>query len=120
MPKTSDIIWQNAQHQVLFNILDEINTSAACNTLFHRLRDYSENHFSIEERYMLELGFPGREEHIRAHNNFRSELEQLLESGQPDSLSRELIATFLTHWLRSHVFGLDKKLEAFILNSDVK
>ena len=120
MRKTSDIIWQDAQHQVLFSILDEVNTSGACNTVFHRLKDYSENHFSIEERYMAELDYPGRDEQVRAHNNFRCEVEQLLEGGQPDSLSRELIATFLTQWLRSHVFGSDKQLEAFILQSDVK
>ena len=118
--KTSDIIWQDAQHQVLFGILDQINTSGAGSTVFHRLKDYSENHFSLEERYMAELNYPDREEHIRAHNRFRSEVLELLESGHPDRVSREIIATFLTEWLNRHIFGTDKKLEKFILQSNAK
>lgn len=120
MRKTSEIIWQDAQHQVLFSILDQINTTGASDAVFHRLKDYSENHFSIEERYMIELDYPGREEHIQAHNRFRSEVVLLLEGGHPDSLSREIIATFLNEWLNRHIFGTDKKLEKFILSSRVK
>jgi hemerythrin len=118
--KTSDIIWQDAQHQVLFSILDQINASGASNAVFLRLKDYSENHFSLEERYMVELNYPGRDEHVRAHDRFRSEVVQLLESGNPDALSREIIATFLTEWLNRHIFGTDKKLEEFILKSHAK
>ena len=120
MRKTSDIIWQDAQHQVLFSILDQINTSGASTAVFHRLKDYSENHFSLEERYMIELDYPDRDEHVRAHNRFRSEVIELLDSGQLDLESREIIATFLTEWLNRHIFGTDKKLEEFILRSHAK
>ena len=120
MRKTSDIIWQDAQHQVLFELLDQVKTPEANSRVLYRLRDYSESHFSIEERYMIELDYPGREQHIKAHNLFRLEVEQLLSKGEPDALFREIIATFLTRWLTSHVFGTDKKLEAFILQSGAK
>ena len=32
----------------------------------------------------------------------------------------EIIATFLTEWLTRHVFGIDKKLEDYILHSSAK
>lgn len=37
-----------------------------------------------------------------------------------DLISRQLIATFLREWLKRHIFGIDKPLEAFLLAADVK
>ena len=39
---------------------------------------------------------------------------------EPDALDREIIATFLTEWLKRHVFGIDKALEKFLVESDLK
>ncbi|MFT4614118.1 MAG: hemerythrin [Bacteroidia bacterium] len=118
MLKTSDIIWQDAQHQVLFEILDLIKQPGSVSRVIIRLRDYTETHFEFEERYMLALDFPDREEHVHAHNQFRREIDLLLKGGEPDAQFRELIATFLSQWLRRHVFDADKKLEAYILDAD--
>jgi len=121
MRKTSNIIWQDAQHQVLFEILDLIKDPGADSEVLYRLKDYTENHFALEELYMAEIEFPGREAHIESHNRFRQEIDQLLGGGRdPDALFREIIATFLTEWLTRHVFGVDKELEDFIQQSDIK
>ena len=121
MRKTSDVIWQDAQHQVLFEILDLIKEPGSDSHVLYRLRDYTETHFALEEQYMVRLDFPGRDEHIQAHDRFREEIEQLVEEGEePDAQFREIIATFLTEWLKRHVFGIDKELEIFILQSSAK
>ena len=121
MRKTSDVIWQDAQHQVLFEILDLIKEPGSDNHVLYRLRDYTETHFALEEQYMVRLDFPGRDEHIQAHDRFREEIEQLVgEDEVPDAQFREIIATFLTEWLKRHVFGIDKELETFILQSSAK
>lgn len=121
MRKTSNIIWQDAQHQVLFEILDLIKDTGVDSQVLYKLRDYTENHFALEEQYMLEIGFPGREVHVESHDRFRKEIDQLMGEGQEfDALSRDIIATFLTEWLTCHVFGIDKELEDFIMRSDVK
>lgn len=120
MLKTSEIIWQDAQHQVLFDILDLIKQPGSDRQVIVKLRDYTDTHFEMEERYMLSLGFPGIDEHVRAHERFRREIGILLEGEEPDDQFRELISTFLTEWLRRHVFGTDKALESFIMNSDAK
>ena len=117
MRKTSDLIWQDAQHQELFHTLDLIKRPGSDGNVLFKLKDYTENHFSLEERYMVELDYPGRDAHIRAHNLFRIEIVQLIECRQPDALVRELMATYLTEWLKRHVFGIDKELEDFILRS---
>ena len=121
MRKTSDIIWQDAQHQVLFEILDLIKKPVSDRLVLEKLQDYTENHFALEELYMLQLGYPGREEHVRAHERFRTEIADLLLGDQQhDAIFMEIIATFLTEWLTRHVFGIDKKLEDYILHSSAK
>jgi len=121
MRKTSDIIWQDAQHQVLFEILDLIKQPEADRQVLCRLEDYTRYHFELEEQYMARLEYPGTDAHIRAHDRFRQEITQLVSGSQPlDDRFREIIATFLTEWLTRHVFGIDKKLEDFILQSDLK
>ena len=121
MRKTSNIIWQDAQHQVLFDILDLLKESEDGSGVLRRLEEYTETHFALEELYMKELDFPGRAEHVRSHDRFRQEISQLVQQGQePDAVFREIIATFLTEWLTRHVFGIDKELEAFILQSEAR
>ena len=121
MRKTSDILWQDAQHQVLFEILDLIRKPGTDRQVFYKLKDYTENHFYLEECYMEALDYPGIEEHKAAHNGFRREVESLLTDGtEVDDQFMELIGTYLTEWLTRHVFGTDKKLEDFILQSGAK
>ncbi len=121
MRKTSELIWQDAQHQVLFEILDDIRDPEAGDEVLRRLRDYTETHFMLEERYMELLDYPGTEPHRRAHDRFREEIDDAIASTDPhDELFRTILSTFLTEWLKRHVFGIDKELEAFILGSSVK
>jgi len=121
MQKTSDIIWQDAQHQVLFELLDDIAEEGSPVMVLHQLEFYAESHFSIEEQYMDRLDYPGRSEHRKAHDRFRHELAQMIaDSGEHDQMSREVISTFLREWLKRHIFGIDKDLEDFILAADVK
>ncbi len=120
MRKTSDIIWQDAQHQVLFEILALIREPGRDPRVLQKLRDYTEHHFALEERYMELLDYPGRDEHVESHDRFRAEIAELFAAGEPDPVYMELVATFLTEWLTRHVFGTDKELEAFILQSAAK
>jgi len=120
-PKTSELIWQDAQHQVLFDLIDQIESRKGDFTVFVRLREYADSHFSLEEEYMDRLGYPDREAHIKAHHKFREELNTLVENAHTfdDSISASLSA-FLSEWLRRHIFGVDKKFEKFVLESDFK
>ncbi len=121
MRKTSELIWQDTQHQKLFQILDLLNSPGADREVLCRLVAYTEYHFELEEQYMLLLDFPGRDRHIGAHNRFREEISTLLQDeAELDAQFREIIATFLTEWLTRHVFGIDRELEAFVLESAAK
>ncbi|MDO8860473.1 hemerythrin family protein [Haliea sp. E1-2-M8] len=120
MKKTSAILWQDAQHQVLFEILDLIAQPDAGAEVLRQLHDYSENHFAMEEHYMLAMDYPRTTDHIRSHDQFREEISSLLSLQVDDPEFRAVVSTFLTEWLTRHVLGIDKDLEAFILASDLK
>ena len=121
MRKTSDIIWQDAQHQVLFDILDMISEPDSDVEVLRKLREYTEYHFSLEEVYMNNLKYPDMKEHIRAHDQFRAEINKLMQqSAAYDSAFKNIVHTFLTEWLTCHVFGIDKRLETFLQLSEVK
>ena len=79
MQKTSDIIWQDTQHQVLFTLIDQIKEEPFDPEILVRLKLYAEHHFILEETYMEILEYPHAEAHIEAHNRFREELSSMLE-----------------------------------------
>ena len=119
MRKTSDVIWQDTQHQVLFQLLDEVAAPGSATDVVERLKFYAENHFALEEEYMRLLEYPGRDAHVHAHDRFREELERMAVGLQDhDDISRQLISTFLREWLTRHIFGIDKELEDFLMASD--
>lgn len=121
MKKTSELIWQDKQHQILLELIDQIDDNIVNDSVFRRLHDYAENHFMLEEEYMRQLNYPAIGEHIAAHNKFRFELNNMLQSFHDyDNGFRQALAEFLRGWLKGHIFGIDKELEDFILKSDVK
>ncbi len=121
MEKTSDVLWQDTQHQTLFALLDDIACSDSEQHVLEQLSFYAESHFALEEAYMRDLGFHGFELHQAAQNKFRQELGQMLEPGQAhDAISRQIISTFLSEWLKRHIFGIDKELENFLLERGIQ
>jgi len=121
MQKTSDIIWQDTQHQALFTLIDQIKEVPFDPEVLPRLKLYAEHHFVIEETYMETLGYPYADEHIEAHNRFREELAAMLDTDPSMHLAlQESLSDFLYKWLKLHVLGIDKKLEDFVLKSSAK
>jgi hemerythrin len=121
MIKTSKLIWQDAQHQILFELIDQIREEPFDYEILGKLRLYAEHHFYLEEAYMIKLSYPQMESHKKAHDRFREELAELVEAQeQVDSELQEALYLFLSKWLKLHVFGIDKELEAFVLKSKIK
>ena len=121
MQKTSDIIWQDTQHQVLFDLIDQIKVVPFDPDILVRLKLYAEHHFTLEETYMEKLAYPGRDAHISAHDRFREELEAMLETDPTMHESLQIsLSDFLYKWLKLHVLGIDKQLEDFVLKSSSK
>jgi hemerythrin len=121
MQKTSDILWQDTQHQVLFELIEAIKQQPFDYDILIRLQLYAEHHFVLEEAYMEALNYPGREAHLRAHGRFRVELASMMNIDTTmTQLLQDTLSKFLYHWLKLHVLSIDKELEDFILRSKLK
>ncbi len=121
MKKTSDLIWQDTQHQALFELVDKIKEVPFDPDILIRLKLYAEHHFILEEAYMMQLSYPHIDEHVEAHDRFREELEAMLETDPTMHPALQVsLSDFLYKWLKLHVLGIDKKLEDFILKSSSK
>jgi hemerythrin-like metal-binding protein len=81
MQKTSDLIWQDTQHQALFELIDKIKEIPFDPDILIQLKLYAEHHFVLEETYMHALGYPHKDEHIEAHDRFREELAAMGNAG---------------------------------------
>ncbi len=82
------------------------------------LDDYIDKHFSYEEQYMSEIGYPDREAHIAMHreftkkyNNFKSELKA---TGVTSELAME-VQSYMGQWWMSHIKKEDKKYHLYII-----
>ena len=121
MIKTSDLIWQDTQHQVLFRLIDQIKEVPLDREILTKLKLYADHHFILEETYMEELNYPHAAAHILAHNRFREELAEMAEIDPGISqVLQDSLSDFLYRWLKLHVLGIDKKLEDFIMKSSSK
>ena len=80
MQKTSEVIWQDTQHQVLFELIDRIKEVPFDRDILTRLKLYAEHHFILEETYMRLLDYPQAQAHIEAHDRFREELAAMMGS----------------------------------------
>lgn len=116
------------QHRQLIDIMNELHDlrisgkaeQMAINILV-RLRKYTKDHFSYEERLFAQYGFAGAEEHKNQHADLVRELDKLIVKANAGNLfvSRELF-NFLKNWLEEHIMGTDMKYTAFLIGKGVR
>lgn len=119
--------WEKIQH-IGLPVLDEQHGKliALCNsliramtlgkgentlkTVFNELNDYTVYHFTDEERYMKEIGYPHLKEHQYLHavlikkvNDFR---DRLLYS----KVTPEEALAFLNNWIVTHIAEEDTRI----------
>jgi hemerythrin len=81
------------------------------------LLNYTEFHFSSEEKSMSETGYPGLENHKAKHEKLKGTLDNLIEDFNEDGITEilsEAIGTFLGNWLRNHIRDVDQAFAAFL------
>jgi hemerythrin len=92
-------------------------SSARVEELFAYLQDYAVAHFDSEERVMREAGYPGLQEHMMEHAEFRRRLASLVphweSEGESTALTVALLG-FLDHWLEVHVTTTDQRMGDFL------
>ncbi len=82
--------------------------------IFSVLVDYTDYHFTREEKVMEACGYPDLENHKKTHAELR---EQLLDSRtrymlNPNAELEEEVRDFLTNWLQDHILVKDMSYRA--------
>jgi hemerythrin len=81
------------------------------------LIDYTEAHFSTEEKYMTENNYAGLQEHRGKHDELRSTLSNLVKDFEEEGVTprlAEAIDSFLGNWLLQHIKEIDTKFGSFV------
>ncbi len=91
------------------------------------LADYTDFHFSTEEKLMKRVGYPEFDAHKEQHTWFIAEVNNLIldflriQSGVAEAISLEELLEkmekILVDWLKGHIMGTDKKLGAYLLEA---
>lgn len=113
------------QHKKLIDLLNLLISHIAyqsdvptLNFIFDELKEYTQHHFSTEEKIWQDYFFDDSwiEWHKHAHTDFISEVLKIKEeSTQSLDETIEEIVKFLTHWLAFHILDSDKRMAKVVL-----
>ena len=87
------------------------------------LLDYTQHHFSTEEKYMAQTGYPGLENHRARHEELKGTLGTLIEDYKEDGVTEkisEAVGTFLGNWLKDHIRVVDQVFAAFLKEKKIQ
>ncbi len=112
-------VMQPASNQDMFDsALKELVTQA---TVINEMVDYSQYHFSTEERYMRNYTYPGYEKHKKEHESFIHEVRIFKNDFDNGKVVLSIkIMQFLKKWLKNHILGTDKQYEPFFKGKGLK
>lgn len=121
------IIWQDFQHKQLIDnineLLDSLITGNNDKDTFYKtikfVREFSLNHFKLEELYMKKHAFPGLEDHVKEHRFFTNDLNHFISVCIYHEIesSTELLNK-LSSWFSHHIQTTDKILAEFLIKSN--
>jgi hemerythrin len=81
------------------------------------LLDYTNFHFSNEEKFIIGHGYPGIELQQKQHKEFKEFVNQLILDFQQDGADKDIaiqIHDYLFVWLRKHIMEVDHQLAQFV------
>jgi hemerythrin len=130
----SKIEWDNSlsigvdlideQHKMLIQKLRDLSDAFEVGREYDKILqtldfmiEYTDFHFSAEEKTMAEHGYPGLGEQQKQHEEFKVTLNHILEDFQEEGPTKALatsINVFLLNWLINHIKGVDLKLGKFL------
>jgi len=116
------------QHKMLIQRLNDLSKAvemmqgeAEIMKTLEFMIDYTNFHFSSEEKHMTEQEYPGLDYQQKQHEEFKDTLKHIVEDFEEEGATRALttsINTFLFNWLIKHIKGLDLKFGKFLKDKD--
>lgn len=113
------------QHKQLFEWLAELQSATVDQrTLFGvyvitRLKHFIREHFAAEEALMRAADFPGLDQHMVEHAQFRARLAELQFRSIGEDITEDTVR-FLTEWLTHHITGSDMAYVPYLKRLSVR
>lgn len=114
----------DGHHKKLISIVDEVYTlldlpineyRVKVGKVLKRLSDYTNYHFTEEEKIMKQHRYPELEEHSKIHSSFIKKLNEVLPlMASGDKKTAIEMYNFLTNWIIKHIAIEDHKWSNFI------
>ena len=112
------------QHKQLIEHLNNLSKAVAAqqgpaevSSTLSFLIDYTDFHFSMEERNMEAHHYPAFETHKALHDEFKAILDKMeveFRDDGPTPILAESIDTLLVNWLMKHIQVVDREFGAFL------
>lgn len=118
----------DGQHSVLFGLINDLHEAMICGQgqstvgpLLQKLIDYTQTHFTAEEKMMAAADYPNLAEHQTKHhdlikqvNGFKSRFEKGEIGLTPD------LMCFLRDWLTNHIQKVDHEYSPWLNQQGVQ
>ena len=117
----------DSQHQTLFKLVNSFydtirqkDTQRAMSEVLSGLIAYTETHFTTEEQYLKDYGYPLYARHVSQHAQLVEKVKDFQTRFQSGRLLLPIeIATFLKEWLSGHILGEDQRYTSFLKGKGV-
>ena len=76
--------------------------------------DYARDHFSDEDKYMVQAGFPNLSEHRKQHDDFLATVIKAMQEFETGNTAPIELARFLKKWLLNHIAVSDKQYAPYL------
>lgn len=109
------------EHQKLFTIAIKVldtpkeNKKEHIRTILKELNNYMQEHFKHEEEFMLSIGFPEYESHIKAHHDIILQMNEFIKTIPTLSIEKfeRMLIEYMDIWLINHILVEDRKIVCF-------
>ena len=118
------------QHRLLIKHLNDLNTSlksqqgpAKVAATLNFLIEYTNFHFTAEEKHMAANDYPGVENHKKMHEGFKTTLSNLEEDLEEEGATQGLadsIDKLLIDWLFKHIQEVDVAFGKFLIEKGIE
>jgi len=115
----------DAHHKHMVDLLNRVYTAcliqksaAEFSLIVTELANYMDYHFSAEEQIMKKHGYPGLNEQIRGHEEFRKKMEDFIygitDTKYGTVIDKLQLTEILAGWVKEHLTGDDIKLGVYL------
>jgi hemerythrin len=112
------------QHKGLIDIINDLiqgcdKSKAIRDIVFiktlRKAVEYTQLHFSTEEKYLLQVNYPEFDAQKKEHDAFISEVIKQLKSFEENQNDPAALVEFLKNWLLNHIAVMDKKYAPYLV-----